>query len=70
VSASGAGGTIYTETLTMTVLDDGGKLYIYNSSTSQWEESIVYVYNSSTSQWEESTVYVYNSGSSSWDKSS
>ena len=67
ISASGDGGTIYTGTLTMTVLDDGGKAYIYNDSTSQWEESTVYVYNGTT--WVQSDVYIYNSGSSSWEKS-
>jgi hypothetical protein len=69
ISASGDGGTIYTNTLYLTVLDDGGKLRVYNTATSQWEESTVYVYNSNTSQWEEGKVYVYNSATATWDKS-
>ena len=67
VSANGDGGTIVTETLTMTVEDDGGDISIYNSSTSSWDKSPVYVYDGT--QWVRSFAHIYNSGSSSWDRS-
>ena len=67
VSANGDGGTIVTETLTMTVEDDGGDISIYNSSTSSWDKSPVYVYDGT--QWVRSFAHIYNSGSNSWDRS-
>lgn len=69
IRASGAGGSIDTNTLTLTVIDDGGKVRVFNSATSQWIEAPVFVYNSTTSQWVQSDVYVYNSATSSWQKS-
>ena len=69
IRATGAGGTADTGTLTITVVDDGGKVRVYNSSTSQWVEAPVMVYNSSTSQWVQADVYVYNSSTGTWQKS-
>jgi hypothetical protein len=69
IRATGSGGTADTGTLTLTVIDDGGKVRVFNSATSQWVEAPVFVYNSSTSQWVQSDVYVYNSSTSTWQKS-
>jgi hypothetical protein len=69
IRATGSGGTIDTNTLTLTVVDDGGKVRVFNSSTSQWVEAPVRVYNSSTQEWVQADVYVYNSSTGTWQKS-
>jgi hypothetical protein len=70
VSATGDGGTIYTETLALTVLDDGGTAQVYNSDSEEWEVADVYVYDESGSTWVEVEVYIYNEDTETWDKSS
>ena len=69
IQASGSGGSITTQTLTLTVVDDGGKMKVYNNSTSTWQDSTVHVYNSGTSSWVKSDVYVYDESTETWRKS-
>jgi hypothetical protein len=66
ISASGDGGTIYTNQLTLTVVDDGGKIRVYNGTT--WVEGVPYVYDASTQTWVKSEAYTYNASTQTWDK--
>jgi hypothetical protein len=69
ITATGAGGSTTSSTITLVVVKETGQLFVYNSGSSQWVKGTMNTFTDvgGTPTAAKNTVYIYNSTSSQWE---
>lgn len=69
ITATGAGGSTTSSTITLVVAKETGQLFVYNSGSSQWVKGTMNTFADvgGTPTAAKNTVYIYNSATSQWE---